>query len=35
MIASDKAAKDIPMEMVKELENPETIITVELTYEKP
>ncbi len=35
MIASDKAAKDIPMEIVKELENPETIITVELTYEKP
>jgi uncharacterized protein len=35
MIASDKAASDIPVEIIKALQNPEAVITVQLTYEKP
>jgi hypothetical protein len=35
MITSDKAASDIPAEIIKALQNPETLITVQLTYEKP
>ena len=34
MIASDKAAIDIPLEIVDALQNPETIINIQLTYEK-
>jgi hypothetical protein len=35
MIASDKAAIDLPTSLVDELSNPETKITVKLTYEQP
>ncbi len=35
MIGSDKVANDIPEEMVMELRDPETVITVQLTYETP
>jgi len=35
MITSDKAASDIPAEIIKALQNPETVITMHLTYEKP
>ena len=35
MIASDKAAVDIPMNLVEELKDPETKITVKITYEQP
>lgn len=35
MIASDKAAVDIPLSLVEELRDPETKITVKITYEQP
>ena len=35
MILSDKVARDIPDEMVMELRDQETNITVQLSYEKP
>ena len=35
MIHSDKAAIDIPKDLVKELQNPETEISIKLTYETP
>jgi len=34
MIMSDKVAIDIPLEIVDALQNPETIINIQLTYEK-
>jgi hypothetical protein len=33
MIASDKTAIDIPNNLVKELQNSETEITIQITYE--
>jgi hypothetical protein len=33
MIHSDKAAIDLPKDIMKELQNPETEITIKLTYE--
>ncbi|MGW8179249.1 DUF371 domain-containing protein [Candidatus Bathyarchaeota archaeon] len=35
MISSDKVARDIPEEMLMELRDPETVITVHLIYETP
>ena len=35
MIGCDKAAVDIPEEFVEVLKDPETLITVQLTYETP
>ncbi len=35
MVASDKAAIDIPRELIEELKDPETEITIQLTYETP
>ena len=35
MINSDKAANDIPAEIIKALQNQETKITLQITYEKP
>ena len=35
MINSDKAANDIPAEIIKALQNPEAVITIQITYEKP
>ena len=35
MIGSDMAAVDIPKDMVSELKEPDTVITVELTYMTP
>ncbi len=35
MIASDKAAIDIPEEIIKALGKPEAMVTVQLTYESP
>lgn len=35
MVASDKAAIDIPLSLVDELRNPETKITIKITYEQP
>ena len=34
MISSDKAAIDIPLEIIEALKNPETTINIQLTYEK-
>ena len=35
MIASDKVAVDLPLSLVEELKDPETNITIEITYEEP
>jgi hypothetical protein len=35
MVSSDKTAVDLPKELVSELRDPETIITIQLTYETP
>lgn len=35
MVSSDKAAIDIPKELVETLQNPDTIIAIHLTYETP
>ena len=35
MITSDKAANDVPVEIITALKNPEATITVQITYEKP
>ena len=35
MINSDKAANDIPAEIIKALQNQETKITLQITYEQP
>ena len=34
MIASNKASTDLPAEIIKALQNPEAVITVQITYEK-
>jgi len=35
MVASDKAAVDIPDELIEALQNPEPLINITITYEKP